>query len=66
MNNLQDILDGWLKGTVEPPSVTKLVGIRLLDGQSGVARLELTTGQQHYNPMGIVHGGILPKRHRRA
>ena len=59
MSSLQEILNGWLDGTTAPPPVTKLVGISLLEGKDGVARLELITGPQHYNPMGIVHGGIL-------
>jgi uncharacterized protein (TIGR00369 family) len=56
---MQDYLAGWLDGTTEPPAVTRLIGIRLLEAGEGRARLTLTTGPQHYNPMQIVHGGIL-------
>ena len=59
MRNLQDMLHAWLTGESQPPPVAQLVGIRLIDGQDGTAQLELNTGRQHYNPMGIVHGGIL-------
>lgn len=51
MPELRELLDSWLAGKIEPPPVTKLVGIRLVDGQDGVARLELQTGRQHYNPI---------------
>lgn len=59
MADLQQYLEGWLMGSIEPPPVTSLIGIRLLDAQSGSARLELKAGREHYNPMGVVHGGIL-------
>ena len=59
MDKLPDLLKQWLAGEIPPPPVVQLVGMRLIEAQEGVARMELQTGQQHYNPMGIVHGGIL-------
>jgi len=56
---MHDYLAGWLSGSAEPPPVTQLIGIRLLEAGSGEAKLTLKTGPQHYNPMQIVHGGIL-------
>lgn len=58
MDGLQAYLYQWLKGEIEPP-VTKLIGIKLVAYEDQTARLELRTLPQHYNPMGIVHGGIL-------
>ncbi len=58
MSSLQDALQRWLTGESEPPPVIQLVGVRLVDCQDGVARLELRAGRRHHNPMGIVHGGI--------
>ena len=58
MNSLRELLRQWLAGESDPPPVTQLVGIRLVDCADGVARLELEAGRRHHNPMGIVHGGI--------
>lgn len=58
MIDLPKYLKSWGSGEYEPP-VTQLIGIKLVGYQSGSAQLELKTGPQHRNPMGIVHGGIL-------
>jgi len=58
MGGLQEYLDGWRTGSIEPP-VTALIGIKLLAVGEGTAELELRAGKQHHNPMGSVHGGIL-------
>ena len=59
MARMQDLIDAWLRGEREPPPIAKLVGFRLIECRDGFARLEMNTGQQHYNPMGTLHGGIL-------
>ena len=59
MDKLPNLVKQWLAGEVPPPPVVQLVGMRLLEAQEGAARVALQTGQQHYNPMGTVHGGIL-------
>lgn len=58
MTDLPKYLKSWRSGEYEPP-VTQLIGIKLASYQPGSAQLELKTGPQHHNPMGIVHGGIL-------
>jgi len=59
MFELPDLLTQWLAGEIPPPPVVQLVGMRLIEAQEGAARVALQSGQQHYNPMGSVHGGIL-------
>jgi uncharacterized protein (TIGR00369 family) len=42
-----------------PPPVAELLGIELVSMQDGVCTMRLEAGEQHSNPMGTVHGGIL-------
>lgn len=57
--NLRTILEGWIGGKVAPPPVITLIGIRCTGYETGRAFCELPAGNQHLNPMGIVHGGII-------
>jgi acyl-coenzyme A thioesterase PaaI-like protein len=41
------------------PGIAKLIGFRILAVGGSEATVELTSGPQHYNPMGTVHGGVL-------
>ncbi|MGA7923887.1 MAG: PaaI family thioesterase [Thermoplasmata archaeon] len=47
------IAAGW------SPPVAHLVGFRLEDIGKGRATIRIDVGQQHANPMGTLHGGIL-------
>jgi uncharacterized protein (TIGR00369 family) len=50
----------YVEGRVPPPPVARLIGFRPLDFEPERAVFELDTDlQQHANPMGTVHGGIL-------
>jgi uncharacterized protein (TIGR00369 family) len=45
-----------------PPDVApvaRLLGMRLASAGPGLATFEMECGDQHHNPMGSVHGGIL-------
>ena len=42
-----------------PPPVAELIGIELVDSGGGVCTMRLEAGEQHLNPMGTLHGGIL-------
>jgi uncharacterized protein (TIGR00369 family) len=42
-----------------PPPVAELIGMEALGIQDGVATMRLEAGEQHANPMGTLHGGIL-------
>lgn len=56
-------IDKWLFDTLEQSlretPFYKLLGIQLVELSSGVAVLKVIPTQEHTNPMGIVHGGLL-------
>ncbi len=45
-------------GQLPPPPIAELIGLRLALVEPGHAVFELTPAEQHYNPIGVVHGGI--------
>jgi uncharacterized protein (TIGR00369 family) len=50
----------YIEGRVPPPPIARLIGFRPLSVGPGRAVFELDTDlQQHANPMGTVHGGVL-------
>jgi uncharacterized protein (TIGR00369 family) len=42
-----------------PPPVAELLGIDLVSAENGECTMKLEAGEQHLNPMGTLHGGIL-------
>jgi uncharacterized protein (TIGR00369 family) len=42
-----------------PPPVAELIGLEAVGIENGQAIMELEAGEQHSNPMGTLHGGIL-------
>ena len=42
-----------------PPPVAELLGIELVEIGDGACTMKLDAGEQHSNPMGTIHGGIL-------
>jgi len=54
IEHLRAIRDGRLP---DPP-FARLLGLRLAHIEDGEAAFELTPGEQHYNPIGTVHGGV--------
>jgi uncharacterized protein (TIGR00369 family) len=51
---LRAIRDGRLPG----PPIAQLLGFRLAEVEPGHAVFECTPGERHYNPIGVVHGGL--------
>ena len=45
-------------GRLPHPPICALLGYRLTEVESGHAVFEITPAEQHYNPIGVVHGGI--------
>jgi len=45
-------------GRLPHPPICALLGYRLIEVESGHAVFEITPAEQHYNPIGVVHGGI--------
>jgi len=54
IEHLRAIRDGRLP---DPP-FARLLGMRLTLVEDGEAAFELTPAEQHYNPIGVVHGGV--------
>ena len=42
-----------------PPPVAELLSIDLVSAGEGECTMKLEAGEQHSNPMGTIHGGIL-------
>jgi uncharacterized protein (TIGR00369 family) len=42
-----------------PPPVADLIGIELVEAGEGECTMRLEAGEQHSNPMGTIHGGII-------
>jgi uncharacterized protein (TIGR00369 family) len=42
-----------------PPPVAELLGIDLVEAGGGRCTMKLVAGEQHSNPMGTIHGGII-------
>lgn len=45
-------------GDLPPPPISQLLGFRLVEVDDGRAVFECIPGEQHYNPIGVVHGGL--------
>lgn len=45
-------------GDLPPPPISQLLGLRLVEVDDGRAVFECIPGEQHYNPIGVVHGGL--------
>jgi uncharacterized protein (TIGR00369 family) len=53
-----DTIKAIFAGELPPPPIAELMGFRGVEAEPGRAVFEMTPGQQHYNPIGSVHGGI--------
>jgi uncharacterized protein (TIGR00369 family) len=53
-----DFLQALRDGKLPPPPIADLLGFTLTEVEPGLAVFEFTPGEQHYNPIGVVHGGI--------
>lgn len=45
-------------GKLPAPPMAQLLGFRLIDVEPGYVVFEVTPGERHYNPIGVVHGGL--------
>jgi len=45
-------------GRLPSPPIAELLGFKLVEVEPGQAVFEVTPGEQHYNPIGVVHGGL--------
>ena len=45
-------------GRLPPAPMAELLGFRLVEVEPGHAVFEIIPGERHYNPIGVVHGGL--------
>jgi uncharacterized protein (TIGR00369 family) len=55
----REYLDRIVRGQIPPPPIAKLLEIDVVEIGDGRATFEGTPGEQHYNPIGVVHGGYV-------
>jgi uncharacterized protein (TIGR00369 family) len=53
-----DYMNEMIAGRIAPPPIMRLMGFRLTQVGEGLAVFECEPGEQHYNPIGVVHGGL--------
>ena len=53
-----DFLRAMRDGRLPPPPLARLLGFSLVEVEPGHAVFECVPGEQHYNPIGVVHGGL--------
>jgi uncharacterized protein (TIGR00369 family) len=53
-----DFLRAIRDGDLPPPPIALLMGFRLAEVEPGHVVFECVPGEQHYNPIGVVHGGL--------
>jgi uncharacterized domain 1 len=54
-----DYLRAMADGALPPPPVASLLGMRIESVDEGVVVFALDPHESHYNPLGVVHGGVL-------
>jgi uncharacterized protein (TIGR00369 family) len=47
-----------IAGELPPPPIAQLLGFTVAEVSEGRARFAATGGEEHYNPIGVVHGGV--------
>ena len=53
-----EFLRAMRDGKLPHPPICALLGYRFVEVERGYVVLEITPAEQHYNPIGVVHGGI--------
>ena len=53
-----DFLKAIVAGEIPPPPISKLLGFKLKEAKTGRIAFELEPAEYHYNPIGMVHGGV--------
>jgi uncharacterized protein (TIGR00369 family) len=53
-----DFLRRLVRGEISPPPIASLLSFRLVEVELGSAVFEIEPAEFHYNPIGVVHGGV--------
>ena len=57
LSGLEALL-AMIRGEIPPPPIAMLMNLRLVEVAEGRAVFEGEPGEEHYNPIGVVHGGF--------
>ena len=53
-----EFLEAIRSGELPPPPIASLLGFEIVEIAPGSVTFAMTPGLEHYNPIGMVHGGI--------
>jgi uncharacterized protein (TIGR00369 family) len=53
-----EFLQALIAGKLPPPPIALALDFALVDASDGYARFEGNAAEFHYNPIGVVHGGV--------
>ena len=53
-----DYMRAIASGEIEQPPMARLLGFGVVEVEEGRAVFTAEPGEQHYNPIGVVHGGL--------
>ncbi|TVU58351.1 PaaI family thioesterase [Paenarthrobacter nitroguajacolicus] len=53
-----DYFSGLREGSIAPPPIASLMKFDLVDARFGHVEFQCWPGEAHYNPLGMVHGGL--------
>lgn len=53
-----EFLQRMINGEIPSPPIARLIGFQLTEVSEGKAVFTCVPGEQHYNPIGAVHGGL--------
>lgn len=53
-----DYFSGLRDGSIAPPPIASLMKFDLIEATHGHVAFECRPGEAHYNPLGLVHGGL--------
>lgn len=54
-----DVMRAIATGELPPPPMANLMNFTITDVQSGRVTFSCTPGEEHHNPLGVIHGGLL-------
>src|SRR5262245_35413352 len=55
----KEVLEAMIAGAFPRPPIAHALGFGLAEIGDGTAAFEVTPAEYHYNPIGVVHGGLL-------
>jgi uncharacterized protein (TIGR00369 family) len=53
-----EALQAMIDGAIPPPPISRLMGFTLMEVSEGFALFECEPAEFHYNPIGVIHGGL--------